>query len=162
PGPTMSGATVPTHGITRATRSQAAWLAALVGLALTIALFYPGFLSVDSAVQWSQARSGAYQNNHPVLMALMWSMIDRVWPGPGGMFVLHAALFWVASGWFAREACRRPGPQAVLTLALGLWPPVLGIVAHVWKDGPMTAFVLLAVAALLAERRQPSRWLLAF
>lgn len=143
-------------------RSWAAWPAALGGLALTLALFYPGFMSVDSAVQWAQARSDAYENNHPVLMALTWSAIDRVWPGPGGLFLLHSALFWAAAGWFAREVCARPIPQVALTLALGLWPPVLGVVAHVWKDGPMTAFVLLAVAGLLAERRRPSPVLLVF
>jgi hypothetical protein len=142
------------------TRSPAAWLAALVGLALTLALFYPGFMSVDSAVQWAQARIGAYENHHPVLMALTWSAIDRVWPGPGGLFVLHSTLFWLAAGWLAYEAFQRTLPQVVLALALGLWPPVLGVIAHVWKDGPMTAFVLLAVAALLAEHRRPSRWLL--
>lgn len=36
----------------------APWLAALAGAALSLWLFYPGYLSWDSAYQWWQVRSG--------------------------------------------------------------------------------------------------------
>lgn len=126
-----------------------------------LALFYPGYVSSDAAEQWLQARTGRYTSAHPVLMAMTWSLTERVLPGPGGLFALHTALFWGALGWLARELFRRPLAQIATVAIIGLWPPVVGTLAHLWKDVPMVAFGLLALALLMYELRHPSRKLLA-
>ncbi len=139
-------------------RGAAAWLAAAAGAGLLIVLFYPGFVSSDSAEQWLQARSGQYTSVHPPIMAQLWSLTERIVPGPGGMFLLNSLLFWAGLAWLAQALFRRPGSQVAFVLLIGLWPPVLGTLAHVWKDIPMAAFALLALAALAWELQRPSRW----
>jgi hypothetical protein len=142
------------------TRSTAAWFAAAVGFALILWLTWPGFMSSDSADQLMQARTGDYTTAHPPLMALTWSFTDRIVAGPGGLFILHAALFWFALGWLGRELFARPLAQIAFVLLIGCWPPVFGTVAHLWKDVPMLAFALLGVASLARGLRVPRhRWL---
>jgi hypothetical protein len=140
-----------------ATRSHAAWWAALAGFAVTLLLFHPGWLSVDSAVQLWHARTGAYTSDHPVAMAMLWSWIDPWWPGSGGLFVLFAAGYWSALAWLAFELFRGARAQLLTVLLIGLWPANLGMVAHLWKDIPTAFFALWACALLLRERRRPSR-----
>lgn len=129
-------------------RSRAAWLAGAAGFALMAWALYPGLMSPDSAEQWLQARTGRYTSVHPALMAWTWSWLDRLVPGPGGLFLVHLALFWGALAWLARELFARPLAQVGLVLLVGLWPPVTVVVAHLWKDVPMLGFTLLALAAL--------------
>lgn len=148
---------------TTAPRSGAAWWAALAGIVVTLLLFYPGYLSVDSAVQLWHARTGAYTSDHPVAMAMLWSWIDPLWPGSGGLLTLFVAAFWCALAWLACELFPRGRTQVLTVLVIGLWPANLALVAHLWKDVPTATCAMLAVALLLRERRAPSarlRWLL--
>lgn len=144
--------------------SRHSWLAWPVAVAAVLAiawLFWPGFMSPDSASQWAQARSGRYTDVHPPILALIWSFTERLWSGPGPILVLLLALLWGALAWIARELFVRGIWQASFMLLVGLWPVVLGVSVHIWKDVPMAAFALLAVAALLTERRRPGwPWLL--
>lgn len=135
-----------------------AWLAAAAGLALTLAVFWPGFMSSDSAEQWLQARSGQYTSVHPPLMAFTWALSERLWPGPGGLFAAHATLYWLGLALLARGLSARALPQALVVLGIGLWPPVWGTLAHLWKDVPMAAFALIGVGLLALELRRPARW----
>lgn len=142
--------------MSRAARQRsppAAWLAAAAGFALMAHVFYPGLMSPDSAEQWLQARSGRYTSVHPALMAWSWSWLERIVPGPGGLFLLHLALFWGALAWLARELFPRPLPQVAVVWLAGFWPPVTVVVAHLWKDVPMLGFILLALAALARATR---------
>jgi hypothetical protein len=136
------------------------WLAAAIGLAFTIWAFYPGFVSQDSAEQYLQARSGKLDTHHPPLMALVWRLTDRVIPGPGGIFVLFALVYWAALALAAANATRRRWAQLIGVLGIGLWPPMIGLLAHVWKDVGLLAAFLLAGGLLARESRRPSRVLL--
>lgn len=136
----------------------AAWLAAAAGAALVLAVFWPGFMSPDSAEQLDQARTGAWTSVHPPAMAFAWALTERVLPGPGGLFVLHTVLLWGALAWLATGLFRRAPAQVAFVLVLGLAPPVLATGMHLWKDVPMAAFALLALAALVhAGQRPPGR-----
>lgn len=141
--------------------SRLAWFLAVVAVAVLAWLFWPGFMSPDSASQWAQARSGRYTDVHPPLLAFTWSFTERIVSGPGPILVLHLCLLWGALAWLACNLFRRAWAQALFVLLLGLWPAVLGVSVHIWKDVPMAAFALLGVAALLQERRRPGwPWLL--
>lgn len=134
----------------------AAWLAAAAGAALVLAVFWPGFMSPDSAEQLDQARGGAWTSVHPPAMAFTWALTDRLLPGPGGLFVLHTVLLWGALAWLADGLYRRPAARVAFVLGLGLAPPVLATAMHLWKDVPMAAFALLALAALVHAARRPA------
>ena len=68
------------------------WLAGyavcVAGFALAVAAFYPGYMSPDSTSQLMQARAWDFTDWHPPLMAALWGLVDRVFPGPAGMLVL--------------------------------------------------------------------------
>jgi hypothetical protein len=57
----------------------------LVGIIVTVAIFYPGYLSPDSLVQLSQGRSGVFNDWHPPVMSWLWGIFDRMIPGPLAM-----------------------------------------------------------------------------
>lgn len=135
----------------------APWLAALAGAALSLWLFYPGYLSWDSAYQWWQVRSGEWNNVHPVLLTLVWSATERLWPGPGGLFLVHGALYWLGLGLLAAGLVRGAWPRAAVVLGLGLMPAVFALLPHLWKDIGMLVALIWTVALLAHERHRPSR-----
>jgi hypothetical protein len=134
-----------------------------VGWALTLFGFWPGWMSFDSGDQYAQVLSGRYNDIHPPLMAAVWALTNRVVPGPGGIFALHALAFWI--GLVATLALRLTGWRlALVALSIGFWPPIALMLGHVWKDVGMTAALLIATAAAMHWRRGGSRyyWVLAF
>ena len=56
-------------------RTSWAWL--LVA-AFIVLLFYPGIMSNDSIASLRQARSFEFNDWHPPVMALIWSVLDRI------------------------------------------------------------------------------------
>ena len=136
------------------------WLAAAIGLALTLWAFYPGYMSQDSADQYLQARTGQFDTHHPPLMAMIWRLTDHVIPGPGGIFVLFVLMYWAALALVAAHTTRRRWAKVMAVLGIGFWPPMIGLLAHVWKDVGLLAAFLLAGGLLIRESRHPSRVLL--
>ena len=129
-------------------------LPALAGACFTAWQFYPGLMSVDSAVQYAQALGQwRLDDVHPPLLALLWALCDRVVEGPGGLFLLLVAGWWGALAACVAGWLRRPWPRAAAVLGIGLWPPLLLMLGHVWKDVAMAVALLLAVLAIRAWRR---------
>lgn len=137
------------------------WLGAvaLVMVAGIAALFWPGYLSWDSAYQWWQARHDQFDATHPPLMAMIWQLTDRWVPGPGGLFLLQLALLWGALALFVAALPLRPWLRVLVLLGIGLWPPLLGLQVHLWKDLWTLAGFVFATALLAWELRAPSTWL---
>ncbi len=135
----------------------APWLAALLGLAAALLVFWPGYMSWDSAYQWWQARQDSFDSVHPPLMAMIWQLSDRVVEGPGGMFALQATLLWSALAMFAAALPLRPGVRFAVVLGLGLWPPLFALLPHVWKDLWTLAGFAWALALLAQDLRAPHR-----
>jgi hypothetical protein len=133
-----------------------AWLAAAIGLAFTLWAFYPGYVTQDSAEQYHQALSGDFDTHHPPLMAMLWRITDHVIPGPGGLFVLFAIAYWAALALVA-SSMRGRWRQVVAVAVIGLWPPMIGLLAHVWKDVGLLAMFMLASGLMVRESRRPSR-----
>lgn len=128
-------------------------LAILVGgWALALAYGYPGIMTVDSFDQLREARAGSYTDAHPPAMAALWRLVEVVSRGPAGMFILQVTallggLYLILRRTFA------PRRAAVISIALGLFPPILAPMAVVWKDALMAGLLALGVAGLLADRR---------
>ncbi|HEY3445909.1 MAG TPA: hypothetical protein VGK67_06060 [Myxococcales bacterium] len=136
--------------------------AVLLGLTLTVAAFRPGYMSTDSLVQLAQARSGSFSDWHPPLMSWLWGRLDRVSPGPIGMLYFHNLLFWGALSLLAGLTVRGVVLPGLVTLAVGLLPPVFALLGTIWKDVGLGTALLLAFALLLLAERRASRWSLGF
>jgi len=135
----------------------APWLAAGLGLGVALWIFWPGYMSWDSAYQWWQARHDRFDSVHPPLMAMIWQLSDRVVEGPGGMFALQAALLWSALAMFAAALPLRPAWRFAIVLGLGFWPPLFALLPHVWKDLWTLAGFAWALALLAHDLRAPHR-----
>lgn len=110
----------------------------------------PGFMSPDSVVQLEQARSLAFSDDHPPLMALLWALPDRLVSGPFGMLLLLNAIYWGAL-----VACFRrfplPAPLRVVCLAITAFlPPLFVNLGVIWKDILMQGALLALLASCLA------------
>ena len=131
-------------------------LAACLGALLSIWVFYPGYMSFDSAYQWWQVRHGVMDPAHPPVMTLIWSVTEYMLSGPGGYFVLQQLFYWIAIGAFIMSL-RLPTPMKVaLVLMLGFWPPLWGLSLHLWKDVGMFSLFCLACACYSHDLVRPS------
>jgi hypothetical protein len=133
------------------------YLVCVAGFTLTVVSFYPGYMSPDSTGQLMQARAWEFNDWHPPLMAAVWGVVDRIIPGPAGMFVLQTAAYWGASALFWRATYRRSLLLGLALVAFGFMPQVLAHLSTVWKDTGMGVALLLASALLYRARQTNSR-----
>ncbi len=115
-------------------------------------MLYPGWYSFDSAYLLWQARSGAYSDLQPPLLALAWSLLLALGAAPGALLVLHLLLATAGLFLFARAATFSFAP---LLPALLLWPPFLVLFGHLWADVALAAALLLAGGLLALARTHP-------
>jgi len=123
---------------------------AILAIAGALALIYafPGYMNWDSADQLLQARNGVYTDWHAPVMAWYWHWIELVWTGPLPMLVLQLALFsWGLYGLARRRFT--PRVAAVIASAVLLFPPVLAVMAVVWKDAQMAAWLVAGAMLVL-------------
>lgn len=139
---------------------RAAWAAAALGMALTLAVFWPGLMSADSAWQYAQALGlRPLDDSVPPLMTLAWRALDGLVPGPGAMFAQLVAAWWGGIAAVVSFLPLRRVPMFGLVLGIGLFPPTFIVLGHLWKDVAMAAALLWAVAAILAHARERrARW----
>ena len=91
----------------------------LIGWLGFLVCAFPGVMTWDSFGQLGEARSGVYSDGHPPVMALVWSVLDRIVPGPFGMLVLQSWSFLLGSYFILLRAMRpllvrwrlRPGDE---------------------------------------------------
>ena len=133
------------------------WLAAAIGFAFTLWVFFPGYMSWDSAYQWWQVRHGIVDPIFPPLMVGIWRFTNWLSPGPGGYFVFQAGAYWAAFAAFAAALRINAAGRIAVVLGLGLWPPIWAVSAHLWKDVGMLTWFVFAVACLCHELHAPSR-----
>ena len=118
---------------------------------------YPGYMSFDSVFQLGEARADHFSDQHPPAMAELWRIVDHVITGPIGMLVLQSTCF--LAGVFLLFRRRMQPRTAAIAASLVLWfPPVSSVMAVIWKDSQMTAYMLLGMALILEPRR---RWKIA-
>ncbi len=134
----------------------AAWTA-LFGALATLWLFYPGFVSFDTAHQWYQVRHGEYSDHHPPLMAFLWSLTEPLLPGPGAPFLFQVAIWWASLAVLATQLFQRTSSQILAVLLVGFAPPLFVLLTHVWKDVMLMAWLLAVAAILVVERNRPVR-----
>lgn len=131
----------------------------VAGLAAQVYLhFAPGAMSPDSLSILGQARSGVFEDGHPPLVTAVWRVLDRAIPGPVGMLLLHLALFYGGLFLIFRACLPQHGYFVLpVTLAVGLFPPLLGILGVIWIDITMAGLYLLALGCWLSFLNSPHR-----
>jgi len=137
--------------------SRAHHLFPLLCLALTAWAFHPGHVSFDSAYQFWQVRTGNYSNVSPVAMTYLWSLLNRVWPGSGGIFFLNILMFWSGVWLIACTLYSRPAHRVAATLLVAGVSPALMILSHIWTDATLIACLTLASGLILRAGHRRER-----
>lgn len=124
------------------------WLLAACGFALDMAAFWPGLMSFDSALAWSQARHGDANGITPPMFVLAWRVANVFAAGPGGLFALHLALFWSGLAWLAQALRWRTWGSAIAFTCVALLPASWLLRGHVWTDVGVIAATTCALGLL--------------
>src|SRR5947207_9637434 len=106
--------------------SRGAWLGLLTtaaGYALTVLIFYPGYSTVDARYVYADAMAWRFGDWQSPAMAVLWRLIDPIAPGPSSMFLLTAAVYWLAFGTLALMAASRSLSLGLATALLAFTPP---------------------------------------
>ncbi|HEU4579286.1 MAG TPA: hypothetical protein VFS67_13570 [Polyangiaceae bacterium] len=134
-----------------------AWLGpaitALLGFTAVCATCWPGFMSPDSVEQLVQARLHTYADDHPPLMAILWSIVDRILPGPAGMLVFMNALYWGGLLVVARYWPLPRRTRLFVFAFVAAFPPLLVNLGVIWKDILMQGALVSLLACYLRYRR---------
>jgi hypothetical protein len=111
-----------------------------------LALFWPGQMTGDSHFQYEQAQTNSYTDWHPPIMAAWWRVLDKIYPGPGLLFVFHLILLYAATLLFMASV---PSSHRWFMLMLPLMPPIPLYSSMIWKDVGFALAYLFAAALLM-------------
>lgn len=134
------------------------YLVCLAGFVLVVVAFYPGVMSPDSIDQWGQGRAWDFYDIHPPIMSALWGLLDRVWPGPAPLLLIHNALFWGAAALLWRLTRERSSVVALAFALFGFMPQVLALLGSIWKDVGLGASLFMASALLYGAARRGWRF----
>ena len=113
---------------------------------------YPGFLSIESALELYEVRTGVYSDTHSGVMTLIWRACELVSAGPFPMLLVQSGLFLFGLAAVLRTIVT-PRAAALLASAVLLFPPVFVVVATIWPDSLLAGALVAAAGALLDPRR---------
>ncbi len=132
---------------------------ACVGIAVTILVFYPGYLTEDATYIYGYVQQRYLGDWQSPVMTIVWSLIDPISPGSGSMFLLNAVLYWSAFGAIALAVARVSAPLALAVLLLAFVPPAFMLLVMIWRDVLFAVVWLFAAAItyLVADRAPPWR-----
>lgn len=140
-------------------RRSVAWqaLVSVVGLIISVRMFYPGLMSNDSVDQYSQALRYSFTDWHPPIMAFVWALINDWIPGPFGMLLLFCSMYWGGLFLLSLSIPRANKVSSVALIALGFAPFAIGSLGSIWKDVFHAVFTLFAVGLLSINSRSGER-----
>ena len=122
---------------------------ALMGILVSLLTFYPGWMSADSFLQYSDVKAAIYNDWHPPLMAWWWRIINSVHEGPALFLIQNLVLYWGAWCLFALASHRWLGRYSYFITLVGFWPGILFPLGQIWKDISFAASMFFAWAVLL-------------
>jgi hypothetical protein len=137
--------------------TMAAMLAA--GFALSLAAFYPGYMSIDAAWVYKANLNDLGDWQSPV-MTVLWRVVDPIAPGSLSMLLLMLALYWGGFGLVAFTAARHAGWLGVATMVLAFTPSAFFFAGLIWRDILFADVWLFAAALTYATASRPAaiRW----
>src|SRR6516162_404964 len=141
------------------------WVVLLIvaaSFAATVLVFYPGYSTADARYVYADALAWDFGDWQSPAMGVLWRLIDPLAPGSLSMFLLTAALYWLAFGMLALIIARRSVWLGLLTPLAAFAPPAFFFIGMIWRDVLFgVVWLLAAVLAFTAAERVPHtrRWL---
>ena len=133
--------------------------ASAAGFALSVVTAYPGYMTNDATYVHSYIEHWSLGDWQSPLMTILWWLIDPIAPGPGSMFLLTVALYWLGFGLIGYAVARRSLWLGILVQVLALTPPAFILLAMIWRDVLFATIWLLAAAIVyVAADWRRGRW----
>lgn len=121
----------------------------VLGFAASSTSFFPGFMSPDSLLQYSQSVSGKFGDWHPPAMAGLWRVFIA-FKSPAPMLLLQEMLLWGSLIAIAKNFKKIKHHN--LVFLVGVVPWVSNFSGVIWKDVWMAVLFLLGtVFALMVD-----------
>jgi hypothetical protein len=135
------------------------WEFLLPFLPLGILLYsvQPGYLSLDSAFQFWQARHNEYFDVTPPLFPWIWHLMLPIFPDTTGILLLIFLSYSLGIGFSAFALRNNQCPQRmiyVFAAAAPMCPVALLLLGHMWTDVLLGGVLLLAFALISIEDRK--------
>lgn len=121
---------------------------AMVGLIITLRMFYPGLISSDSVDQYEQGMSFIFSDWHPPIMSFIWAITNDWVPGPFGMLLLECSLYWGALLLLSISIPKDHRRLSLAVIVVGFLPFTVGTLGHIWKDVLHAVIWLCAVGII--------------
>src|SRR5262249_49740798 len=135
---------------------------AALGFALTVYVFFPGYLTNDAAFVYQYMKDWRFGDWQSPLMSMLWWVIDPISPGSGSMFLLVAFSYWLGFALVGIALARRSALLGVVVPLLVLVPSSFMMLAMIWRDILFASTWLLAAAiVLLVADRGPTARIIA-
>ena len=126
------------------------------GFGVTLLVLYPGYLTIDARYVYADVKAWHFGDWQSPVMVALWRIIDPIAPGSASIFLLTAALYWLAFGILAFIALRSSIWLALATPLLAFAPPAFLFLGVIWRDVLFgVVWLLAAVLALAASERRP-------
>jgi hypothetical protein len=142
-------------------QSRGLWLAFFTmagGYGLTVLVFYPGYSTADARYLYADAMAWHFGDWQSPAMAVLWRLIDPIAPGAPSMFLLTAALYWLAFGLLALLAARRSLWLGLAAALVPLVPPAFFFVGMIWRDVLFGVVWLIAAVLVFFAADRSARW----
>jgi hypothetical protein len=119
---------------------------------LYLAAFWPGIMSVDSVVQWTEAHTGVFTGGHPpsdtMMLWLMYHIIDN----PAFVSIVQLTALSLVAGYGFAEINKlgvRRWLVWIASLVFAIWPTIGILAVTHWKDIHYSiAFLLVSIFVL--------------
>lgn len=125
-------------------------LIALAGMALTLAVFWPGVMTYDALYVYKATAEGEVGDWQSPVMTALWAVVDPLAPGSGSLFLLTAALYWAGFALVGTTIAWRAPWLGVIAVLLAFLPPAFMFVGMIWRDVLFAAVWLFAAALVFA------------
>lgn len=131
---------------------------AAAGFGATLFVFYPGVMTYDARFVYEDIAKGTLGDWQSPVMTVLWGLIDPIAPGPASLFLLTAAIYWLAFGLLAFIVARHHIGFAIASLLLALSPPAFVFQGIIWRDVLFANLWLLAAVFAFAAASGDTRW----
>lgn len=126
---------------------------AVAGFFLSLAAFFPGFMSPDSLSQYEISKSLVFTDWHPPVMSWVWSILNLFFQGPEGLLFFQLILLWL--GLFVWYQLYKDKNYSWLILCIGFLPWVINFSGVLWKDVGMAFSLLLLAGIGIGDKTSP-------
>src|SRR5271166_1556552 len=136
----------------------------IVGVLFTHHAYFPGLMTADTSDQLHEAQTFHFVDWHPPIMALIWSLTDKVVPGPEGFFLLQIALYWGGFLLIGLAIINELNTSVasylkyVILCLLPFSPFLLNVCGTIWKDVLVFGCFGVALGLILLRPEGSTIW----